>query len=115
MLKFDAIGGGHACDRSDLVENQMLGIVGRYVHVPTAEADEVREAGVSANRDPVGIGEAESAAKHRGIAGVKPCGDRCRRDRSHQSPIVADRKRAEGFADVSVEVDSHKPAPTQLD
>jgi len=34
VLKLDAVGGGHACDRGDLIENQMLGIVAHDLRNP---------------------------------------------------------------------------------
>ena len=103
-----ALGGGNAGDGRDLIEDEVLRLPRRNVQLAAAEAGEIGKTRVGADRDPVRGGEPDGRAQHRRVATVEPGGDVCRRDRGHEPGVVTDRVRAEGFADVGVEIDPHK-------
>ncbi|HEX7140661.1 MAG TPA: hypothetical protein VF219_22605 [Vicinamibacterales bacterium] len=107
MLQADAFGRGHTGHRRDLVENEVLGFGGADVQFSTPETHEVRKSGMRADGHAVLLRRTNRLTQDGGVAGMKSRGHVGRRDRTHQTGIVADRVRAEGFADVGVDVDAH--------
>ena len=105
-----ALGGGDAGDGRDLIEDEVFRFPRRNVQLAAAEAGEIGKTRMCADRDTVRDGEPDGRAQHRGVATVEPGGDVCRRDRGHEPGVVTDRVRAEGFADVGVEIDPHEHA-----
>jgi len=112
VLHRDAFGRRDAGDRCNLIEDEVLGLPRRHVHLAPAEADEIREPGMRADGDAVRFGGANRVAQDRRIAAVKPRRDIRGRDRFHEAGVVADLVGAEGFADVRVHVYSHNAQRT---
>ena len=65
VLEPDALGGGHAGDRGNLIEHEVLGLLGRHEHLAPAEADEIGKAGMGADGDAVRLGERGSCREGR--------------------------------------------------
>jgi len=106
VLQAHALRRRHARDRRDLIQDEILSFAWRDVQVAASEADEIREPRMRADGDAVLFGQPDRVAQHRGIAAVETGSNVRRRDRRHQSRVVADGVGAERLAHIGVEVDS---------
>src|SRR5437588_216862 len=80
----------------------------RDVQLAAAEAGEVGESRVRADRDAVRLRETDRPAQHRRIPGMKSGGDVRGGNRAEQSGVVPDRVGAERLAGVRVDVNAHR-------
>ena len=98
-------------ERAELGE-QLGGDLGRArVERTSPEAHEVAVAGVRAERHAVTGGAPRARGHRHGVAGVEPARDVRARDEGEHRLVVADAPRAEGLAEVAVEVDRRPHAP----
>jgi hypothetical protein len=100
-----AVQGGDRLQRADLVGDVGLELLDREVDDAPAEALQVGEAGMGADRDAVQLAELDRVDHHRGIAGVEAAGDVSGLHDLQDLGVVAHHPGAEALAQVGVDVD----------
>ena len=92
-------------ERARLVADVGGGVVRADRHDAAAEAEQVRQARMRADRDAVTHGEGDRALHRQRIAAVEAAGDVRRGDERHDLLVVAQRPVAEALAEVAVDVE----------
>ncbi len=88
-----------------LVDDVILELLGGHPHLPPAEAQEVREAGMRAHRHPVLLRQRHRPAHHVGVPRVEAAAHVRARDVGHHLLVPAHLEDAEALAHVAVDVD----------
>ena len=96
---------GEPGQRADLVEHVRGHVVRGQVHLPPAEADQVRVRHLGADHDPAGRRRGHGAQQRARVAGVEAAGHVRAGDHVEDGLVVAERPGAVRLADVGVEVD----------
>jgi hypothetical protein len=104
VLQAYALCGGHRCECTDLIHDQILDLTRRCAHIASPESDEVLKTGMSAYCHPVLTRESDCLPHHSWIAGMEPTGDIGGRNGRHQSRILAEFIGPERFAHIGVKV-----------
>ncbi len=94
VLQYEALRGGHAGERGDLIQHQIFDLRRRRPDLAAAEADQVGEARVGAHRNAAIFCQPKGLAHDAGVAGVEAAGDVCGRDAGHQRRVLAHRPRS---------------------
>ena len=107
VLHADAGHPAEGIQRTELVERIGPDLVRCGVHLPPAEANEVEEAGVSADGDARRLRPGDRLLDHARIAAVEATGDVGAGDQAKEPLVLADGVGAKALAEIAVEVDAH--------
>ena len=95
---------------TDLVQGQGVSIAGTDAHLAAAEADQIRQRHMRADRDAGARGEIDRAPHRVRIASMETAGDVHGAHVCENCGVLAHRPRAERFAHIAIEVDGRGSA-----
>jgi hypothetical protein len=104
VLHLDAGRAAEGLQRADLVAHQRLDLVGLERHRAPPEAQQVRVAGLGADRHAGAAAERDRCLHHPEVAGVESARQVGAGQVRNQSLVLAERPASEALAEVGVEV-----------
>jgi hypothetical protein len=100
-------GGRHRRQRPDLIHDNVLDFLKGQTHGSPAEACEIGEARVRANRQAAVASELHGTSHDMRVTCVEAAGDVDRGDMRHQLGVVTEQLTAKIYADVGIQIDGH--------
>ena len=100
-----AVGASEGRQRTDLIQDVGLDLLGIDGHLTAAEAPEVPISGMRPDRGARGHGPCHGPVHHPRVPGVEPAGHVDRRHRGEEAGFVLERPRTEPLARIDVQIE----------